>query len=182
MAPQKRSQAGDLNLVAAPFTPFGPPTRSSARSDSDLDRLAHDIEQTHLHDVPVPPGDRSAPTGLAGDLSSSSDSSNEAVVRSTSKKIPPIGVKRTTPTAEYLTVAGLQPCPRSGPAGGSSQAKPQLIVLDLNGTLCVRPKRNAKGAKRAIPRPYVSALFEYLFSLDMRSAGQASPRFAVMAS
>lgn len=60
--------------------------------------------------------------------------------------------------------------------------KPQLVVLDLNGTLCLRPKKNAAGARKAVPRPFVSTFLEYLLHPVVRSDETIQPRFAVAVS
>ena len=89
--------------------------------------------------------------------------------------------------------------PRNGPTGpstaylagtrevstlvktASDERQPQLVVVNLNGTLCVRPERNPRGAINVSIRPYASSFLEYLFA-SIGENGTSTRRFAVMVS
>lgn len=80
------------------------------------------------------------------------------------------------PSAAYLAAVSIVSSTRTI----LNYSKPQLVILDINGTLCVRPIRNAAGAVLAQPRPFVSTLLEYLLSPTTQPDGSLQPRFAVM--
>ena len=138
---------------------------ATAPTQADFDALVDELRSASLVDRPV---DDTSDDGMpkAKSKRSSRRNSNAASVEA-----------RRSPTPAYVAAAAVQSKPRT--IGRSKERhKPQLVVLDLNGTLCVRPKKTAKGARKAIPRPYVSAFLEYLLGVDENR----QPRSAVMVS
>lgn len=81
----------------------------------------------------------------------------------------------TGPSEAYLAVT----TESSTIKNSEAPCVPPLLLLDLNGTLCVRPQRNAVGAHHAIPRPYVSNFLEYVLGYDETADGPRK-RFEVM--
>lgn len=63
----------------------------------------------------------------------------------------------------------------------ASTLPPPLLVLSLNGVLCVRPQTDAVGARNVVLRPYVSNFLEYVLGVDKLADGPRK-RFAVMVS
>ena len=82
----------------------------------------------------------------------------------------------TGPTDAYSAIASEPSHTKEVAVPGQ---RPQLIVLDLNGTLCVRPERNAMGARNVFLRPYASSFLEYLLGYDVVE-GMPTKRFTVM--
>ena len=163
-----------LRASATPFTPSVQATRLHAPGQKDFDALVYQLRTASLvADEPLHP----LPTPTANTIDSGSSISGG---RGSSQPI----VKQATqsPSAAYLAATAVRSAREARPSGVDQQQphKPQLVVLDLNGTLCVRPKKTAKGANKAIPRPYVSTFLEYLLGAEPLSNGMMQPRFAVM--
>ena len=91
-------------------------------------------------------------TGFANRVVPKNDSTRSSPARDWIVDVkPPVA---PTPTAQYKINANLDPALRDVPAR-------LLVVLDLNGTLLVRPNRNRP--KHIIVRPGVPAFLDYLF-------------------
>ncbi|OJD29030.1 nif domain protein [Diplodia corticola] len=69
----------------------------------------------------------------------------------------PLGPPQPHPTSEYLARASQEP------ERLTKEPHKLLIVIDLNGTLVHRPRRNKKNSQ-IISRPYVSAFLDYLIA------------------
>ena len=163
-----------LLASATPFTPSVQATRLHAPGQKDFDALVYQLRTASLvadetlHPLPTP----TANTIDSGSSISGGRGSSQPIVKQATQ----------SPSAAYLAATAARSVKTARVAGTNQQQphKPQLVVLDLNGTLCVRPKKTAKGANKAIPRPYVSTFLEYLLGAEPLSNGIMQSRFAVM--